>query len=253
MAEKPEQSLPQTSNESHHNATMAWAERWLSAERLAPYLCDCDGNIELALALYEWNASLGQVLMRDFSYFEVALRNAYDRVMREHWSGSAHWLLDDNSPARRQCMRTSARGELDANRINRKAIDAVVRRLPNNATPGSIVSNLTLGFWVHLSDRSREAVIWRTALYRAWPKGTNRRDLQPRLNGILRVRNRVAHAERLFDPCDPKLSPLAADADAVELLRWLCPEAAERLYGDGEEPPVELFCKEHPAPTIVKL
>lgn len=90
---------------------------------------------------------------------------------------------------------------------HRKTIDDVVDRLPPDASTGAIAANLTLGFWVHLSGRSREAAIWRTALYHAWPKGTDRQKLQPRLEGILRVRNRVAHAERLFDPSNSKLSP----------------------------------------------
>ena len=253
MAEAPERSLSKNGNANHGDTAKTWAEQWLSAERLAPYLADCGGDVGRALVLYEWNVALGQVLIRDISHFEVALRNAYDRVMSEAWDGGKHWLLDDESPARRPVMRRSAHGELDANRINRKVIDAVVERLSDNAAPGSIVSNLTLGFWVHLSYRSREAVIWRTALYRAWPKGTDRRDLQLRLDGILRVRNRVAHAERLFDPSSPRLSPLVADADAVGLLRALCPEAAGWLYGDGAMAPVELFCEEHPAPADVGL
>lgn len=62
-------------------------ERWLSAELLAPCLADCNGNVDCALELHEWNVHLGQVLMRDISHFEVALRNAYDRVMNEAWEG----------------------------------------------------------------------------------------------------------------------------------------------------------------------
>lgn len=251
MAAAPEQSLPQSDKTNQGDETRTWAERRLSAERFAPYLVDRDGDADRALELYEWNISLGQVLMRDFSHFEVALRNAYDRVMSEVWEGC--WLLDDASPARMPVMRKSKQGMLDANRINRKTIDAVINRLPSDASTGAIVANLTLGFWVHLSDRSREAVIWRTVLYRAWPKGTDRQKLQPRLEGILRVRNRVAHAERLFDPSNSKLSPIRADADAVELLRDLCPEAAEHLYGGDTTTPVELFCEENPAPANVRL
>lgn len=236
---------------NHSDATRAWADRWLSAERLAPHLADCNGNVDRALELYEWNVRLGQVLMRDISHFEVALRNAYDRVMNEAWEGC--WLLDDASPARTPVMRKSKRETLDANRINRKTIDAVVDRLPPDASTGAIVTNLTLGFWVHFSDRSREAAIWRTALYRAWPKGTDRQKLQPRLEGTLRVRSRVAHAERLFDPSSSKLSPLRADANAVEPLRDLYPEAPEHLYRNGEPTPVELFCKENPASADVRL
>lgn len=250
---EPGQTLSRLENVNSDDVTLAWAERWLSAERLAPYLASCAGNVEQALELYEWNVALGQVLMRDISYFEVALRNAYDRVMCKSWVGKGHWLLDNESPARRPVLRRSGSGELDVNRINRKCIDAVVGRLPRGAAPGSVVSNLTLGFWVHLSDRSRETVIWRTCLYRAWPKGTDRRDLQPRLSGILHVRNRAAHSERLFDPSEPLFSPLAADADSVRFLRALCPEAANRLYGDSTMTPVEQFCDEHPAPADVRL
>ena len=236
---------------AQNGLVLEWAERWLSPERLSPYLIACSGDVDRALELYEWNIRLGQVLMRDISHFEVALRNAYDRVMSEAFTGC--WLLDDTSPARIPIMRKSKRGTLDANRINRKTIDAVVDRLPSGAGTGSIVANLTLGFWVHLTDRSREAAIWRTVLYRAWPKGTDRQKLQPRLDGILRIRNRVAHAERLFDPSGSRLSPLAADADAVELLQALCPKAADHLYGHATSTPVELFCEENPAPARVRL
>lgn len=253
MAAMPEQSLLQNDDNAKSNPVREWVERWLSSERLAPYLTSCRGNIERALELYEWNISLGQVLARDISNFEIALRNAYDRVLTNAWNGEGHWLLDDGSPARRPVMRKSGHGELDVNRINRKTIDAVVRQLPAGATPGSIIAHLTLGFWVHLSDRSRETVIWRTALFRAWPKGTSRRELHPRLTGILRVRNRVAHAERLFNPSSPSHSPLRADRDAVDLLRELCPEAAERLYGSEGMAPIELFCGENPAPVDVRL
>lgn len=73
---------------SEGDEASAWAERWLSPERLAPYLAAC-GGIEKALDLCEWNASLAQVVMREICHFEVALRNAYDRVMCKRWdSGS---------------------------------------------------------------------------------------------------------------------------------------------------------------------
>ena len=84
----------------HDATTRLWAEKWLSAERLSPYLEECNGDIDKALELYEWNASLGQFLMRDISHFEVALRNAYNDIMESRWDGEEHWLLDDASPAR---------------------------------------------------------------------------------------------------------------------------------------------------------
>ena len=90
MATTPEQSLPQSVNNERSGSAREWAERWLSLERLAPYLAACGGDIGRALELYEWNISLGQVLMRDISHFEVALRNSYDRALREYWDGGVH-------------------------------------------------------------------------------------------------------------------------------------------------------------------
>lgn len=232
--------------------TRLWAEKWLSAERLFPYLEECNGDIDKALELYEWNASLGQFLMRDISHFEVALRNAYNDIMESRWDGEEHWLLDDASPARRPVLRKSANGMRDSNRINRKTIDAAASSLPRGFTTGSLVAGLTLGFWVHLADRSREAVMWRSGLYLAWPKGTKRAELQEKLYGILRVRNRVAHNERLFDPNRSELSPKKVDADAAGLLRVLRPEAAEYLYGDDERP-LDAFLADYPAPVKVDL
>ena len=110
-----------------------------------------------------------------------------------------------------------------------------------------------LGFWVHLTDRSRETAIWRMCLCRTWPKGTRRKELQHLLNGMLRVRNRAAHTERLFNPAEAELSSLSAVSAALKLLGGLCPEAARWLYGDDGMTPIELFCEGHPAPTAVRL
>ena len=232
--------------------SLVWVERWLSADRFAPYLAACDGDVDQALELYKWNASLGQVLMRDISFFEVALRNSYNNVMESYWPGERHWLLDDESPVRRQVPRRSSSGVQDANRVNRKIIDKAVAGLRGDLTAGRLVPSLTLGFWIHLTDRSREAVIWRTSLYRAWPKGTNRAELQTRLDGILRTRNRAAHAERLFNSALPQYSPRKVDADAIELLKALCSEAHGYLFGAGESS-VERFLVECPPPADVAV
>ena len=231
--------------------TRAWAGLWLSEERLAPYLAVCGGDADRAVELHEWNISLGQVLMRDIAHLEVAVRNAYDRTLSAAWG--ERWLLDNGSPVRRPLMRRAAKGELDLNRINRKTIDSTADNLPEGFTKGQLVAGLTLGFWVHLADRSREVAVWRTGLYRAWPRGTRRADLLRSLDGVLRVRNRVAHDERLFNPRRPELSPLDADADATHLFRVLCPEAAERVLGIGTMTPVEEFLALNPAPAEVQL
>ena len=144
------------------------------------------------------------------------------------------------------------KGTVDVNRINRKIIDVAVNGLPEGFSSGDLVSNLTLGFWVHLTDRSREAVSWRTGLYDAWTKGTRRVALQNRLDGILRVRNRIAHNERLFNPKCEQLSPMRVNADALALLGQLCPEAAAYVRGLDKET-IEDFLARNPAPVNVRL
>ena len=253
MVEKPRTNPSPKSITDDTHVTREWAERWLSRERLEPSLAACGDNIARALDLYEWNISLGQVLMRDVSHFEVALRNAYDRVMNERW-GKAHWLLDEESPVLRPIARMSKNGKArDVNLVNRRAVAEARSNAHDKDDSNQVIANLTLGFWAHLTDRSRERDLWIPYLYAAWPKGTNRNELNRALAAINRVRNRVAHNERLFDPLTEALSPTHADADIIRLLRALCPEAAGRLYGDGERTSVELFCREHPAPANVRL
>ncbi len=75
-----------------------WIEGWLGKPRFDPYVAACAGNRVRALALYEWNVSLAQALMRDIAHFEVALRNAYDATLTRQWKGSGHWLLDPAPP-----------------------------------------------------------------------------------------------------------------------------------------------------------
>ncbi len=46
------------------------------------------------------NIGLAQAVLKDVSFFEVALRNAYDRAISSTWSGSDHWLFDGAFPAK---------------------------------------------------------------------------------------------------------------------------------------------------------
>lgn len=88
-------------------ARREWAERWLSQSRFSSYLELCNDDVNKALELHEWNLVLGRALMGDIAHFELALRNAYDRVLTERFEGSEHWLFDANSPVTRPIIRKS--------------------------------------------------------------------------------------------------------------------------------------------------
>lgn len=172
-----------------------FAAGWLSEPRLMTYLMPCGGDLQKAMELYRWNMSLSQAVLHDVALFEVALRNAYDRCLNERWGGD--WLRDDESPVRRPIMRTNRRGQVrDQNWINRKAIDKLAA---GGRTHDWIVSNLTLGFWVHMTDRSHERDLWIPFLHHVWGRGANRADVAGMVDTVNKVRNRAVHHEHLFD------------------------------------------------------
>lgn len=231
-----------------------WVDDWLSVPRFDAYMSVCGDDVATALALYEWNISLCQVLLKDLSHFEVALRNAYDRALDGYWHGSAHWLFDNDSPVRRPIMRRNAGGNtVDVNRLNRKQIQIATGSLSQPATPDCVVSNLTLGFWAHMTDRSHERDLWIPVIHCVWPRGTNRKDLHRKIQSVNALRNRVAHHEHLFNPGDADLSPARVDEMVVGLFRELCPEAAEWAYMNSGMTPVTRFIDQCPPPAQVAL
>lgn len=107
-------------------------------------------------------------------------------------------------------------------------------------------------FWAHMADRSRERDLWVPYLHAAWPAGINRACLNLKLEAINKLRNRMAHNERLFNPGRSELSPVLVDGHMINLLRDLCPDAYEALHGD-EKTAVERFLESHPAPVGARL
>ncbi len=242
-----ERDLPKT------KSTREWAEHWLSASRFSPYLTACEDDADKALELHEWNLLLGQALMGDIAHFELALRNTYDRVLTERIEADQHWLFDENSPVTRPIMRKSKAKKLrDVNLVNRRAVDDARGRAHDSSDPDQVIAGLMLGFWAHMTDRSRERDLWIPYLHAAWPDGTDRAELNNKLAAINKLRNRVAHNERLFNPGANGQSPKSVDADMVELLKALCPEAHARLHADGKTA-MERFLDDHPAPVEVEL
>lgn len=231
-----------------------WAEEWLSAPRFATYLDVCSGDASQAIDLHEWNLRLAQAVLCDIAHFELALRNRYCCVLSAKLGGAGQWLFDDASPLIRPILRKSKSGKLrDVNIVNRRAISDAVNRAHNPSNPDQVISGLMLGFWAHMTDRSRERDLWIPYLNAAWPKGTDRADLHLRIYAINRLRNRAAHNERLFNPRDNRLLPTKVDAEVVALMQALCPEAHAYLYGGSGRSAVERFLLENPLSVAISV
>lgn len=230
-------------------------EAWLSAPRYGKYLETANGNDALALELYLWNIGLAQAVLRDVSFFEIALRNAYDRALSSTWHGLDHWLFDDSSPVRRPILRTNKRGLVnDANRLNRNIIDHLKDGLRESVTADDVISNLTLGFWAHMTDRNHERDLWIPSIHKVWPRGSLRGELNLQIAGINRVRNRAAHHEHLFVSEGLVGPTLRACRNAASLFSLLEPIACEYVYNEvGDRCSVDGYLRENPAPCAVAV
>lgn len=232
-------------------------EAWLSSARYASYLAAADGDDITAFELYLWNTGLAQAVLRDVSFFEIALRNAYNRCLDNGFDGEAHWLFDDASPIRRPILRTNKRKMIvDSNRINRNTIDRLCNGLESNgsvATPDDVISNLTLGFWVHMTDAKHERDLWIPLLHKVWKAGTSRKKLFGILADINNTRNRAAHHEHLFSIGNADCKTKESCRNAVELFSELQPDIAVRIFGESLKSSVDDYLAKNPAPCDVNV
>jgi hypothetical protein len=167
-----------------------WVENWLSPERFATYLRMAGHDRLRALELYEWSTCLNAALLHDFAHLEVGLRNMYDRtLMGAVAAGDKHWL--DNTSASVLFPRNTAGND----RTHRDIAAARHSAGGTGASPGKVIAELMFGFWVFLTARRHEPLIWLPHLMHAFPAGTQRGQLHSGLNGLLQARNRVAHHE----------------------------------------------------------
>ena len=179
-------------------------EPFLTTRRLAPYLAAENGKEKLALQLYQWNIEISGAAQKALHVFEVVLRNAIE-VQLSIWNAQQidrqsgtrfgrDWLLDP-APLLRRLIRQS---ELDNARAR---ADSALRTHARAATHGDLLAQLSLGTWRFLlPDRDpRRKYLWEHAISYAFPN-LNRpvRQLVTSVDGIYRLRNRVAHLEPLL-------------------------------------------------------
>lgn len=165
---------------------------WISEARFKNYLDAASGDQACAVQLYNWNAEVSGAFLQVFHHVEVLLRNAVDRQFPDTprsepvaiWA-DAVWLTDPKV----------------LEDEGRERVNDAIRRLTNanrHQTRDRVVAALSFGFWTALFT-GRYDELWRSHLRHAFPNGDGRRKQVGKLvQGIGRVRNRVAHHEAIF-------------------------------------------------------
>lgn len=174
--------------------------RWLSTARLGPYLAATGNDLDAALRLYEWNASISAAMVHDLGHLEVALRNAYDAAITSMWPGPGHWSCEGHVLFAPEFRRRRGGRRVDVNKRRREDLAQAIEKAGGlTAPPGKVIAELMFGFWRYLTSRAHEKSLWIPYLHRAFPRGTDRqRDVDQRVVRLHELRNRVVHHEPLL-------------------------------------------------------
>jgi hypothetical protein len=179
----------------------------ISRMRLSPYVRATNGDLALAINLYEHNTLLSQGLYGVLQPLEIAFRNSLHHTLGQ--GIGLDWY-------QRAPLRTA---ELQS---VQDAKDKILYR-SEAATPGRIVGELNFGFWVYLISSEYEKTLWVPHLHKAFPHlyKPDRETVFLRFKSIKTLRNQIAHHEPIL------ARNLSQDyTNIIETLDWICPTTA---------------------------
>jgi hypothetical protein len=185
-----------------------------SRERLEAYRPIGGSDLDL-IANYLWNMALSEALYPVLQGLEVALRNSL------HAAGASAFRNDlwfDTSTV------------LPLHKNERAAVNKAkdnLRRHRKPITAGRLVAELNFGFWTNLFNSPYEQYLWAPpnlglldATFPHVPRSfRSRKKLQPRLDKIRRLRNRVFHHEPIWNL--PNLYD--QHVEMIETIEWISP------------------------------
>lgn len=169
-------------------------ENIMSSKRMRRYLNACGGNKRKAMTLYRLNLRLSQEMFIVISCYEVALRNAIDRIMT--LSLGSDWLRDAILPG----------GIFDnplfsgTTRIMYRAYNELVTN--GKYSCSKMLSAMEFGVWKYMFSAPQYRATGRRLLqvFPNKPKSSaaiqyNNQYIYNELDAVNRLRNRIAHHE----------------------------------------------------------
>jgi hypothetical protein len=178
------------------------------------------------LAVYKRNIESSKSLYELLSYFEVFFRNAIDikltQKIGKNWFNKIKW---------RKKHRKQIKEAKNSIKIN-KNMSKYIRYNKND-----LISNLSLGFWVHLFDGNYEKSLWiEGGLNKIFSVSMDRNGLNRDLREINNLRNRISHYEIILTneeyltKIQEKIIKIVNYINPI-LLRWL--KMTCSLYNDA--------------------
>ena len=207
----------------------------LTTTRLGSYLQATGGDIEAAIRLYDWNASVASALHEDLGRLEIVFRNAVDDALVRY--GSARGWAD-------VWYRQTQLFPGQHGRRARADIDAAQRRATGGGTRsevhGRVIAELSFGFWRYLCKPPYLTSLWVPAVASVFPMHPATRnprqvraDVADRMQRLHFLRNRIAHHEPIHR------RDLSRDhAHLLELVGWMCSDSRAWIAATSRTPAV---------------
>jgi hypothetical protein len=184
-------------------------ESALAPARLARYMAAAEGDKNLALRLYIWNARLCEAFYLPTQFAEVVARNAVHKPVLKRFGPFWHTgnRFKNLLPGRLQ-------DELE--RVVREERQSHGKDL----SVDQVVAGLSFGFWLYLLTSRYQHHLWENGLRHSFPnlpKKVGLRELHSQIDKLRKFRNKVAHHNAIFDR-----APMAEYQNTLEVIGWVC-------------------------------
>jgi hypothetical protein len=200
-------------------------ERTITRERLTRYLGATKQDMPKALALYEYNVQLSEVLYGLLHGLEVMVRNAAHHALTANY-GTAAWY--DVAPLSLYWQDQLSKAKAKPGAAGK---------------PGKVIAELTFGFWVDLFSKPNHNRLWMGRNLRAaFPNTTLHRDIiHERLKAIHLLRNRLSHHEPILTSANGLYNGniIITLPQLTQCMEWVCTHTAQWIkaqsrYDDAE-------------------
>lgn len=206
----------------------------LTRERLGSYLAASGDDLNCAIELYDWNASIGAAFYEDLGRLEVVFRNAIDEALTAYGAAQG-W---DSAWYRRDQLFPGKHGARAREDVATARSRATRRQVPERH--GKVIAELSFGFWRYLCTPPYLTSLWVPALVDAFPNHPDAGDpravragIEDHIQRVHFLRNRIAHHEPVHQ------RNLARDQEnLLELAGWICADTRAWISGASRVPTV---------------